>query len=200
MTTFTAIKPSSPVTGDVCFWAAAKLVSSADLKAQRGHSRQDRLMSAQGQSETLAVRALISAFRVSSAGSGQSASVKSFGRREAYESPRGRNPRTPVEGYGDFDLRLMCAVAGSQSESGMLDGGQVASLRTRAAFRVWPRLAATLSAAMIATDACGSVAGSGVTPATEVLTMPCRVMKPSPGSSPSHPAVRAAASSIRTSR
>lgn len=153
-----------------------------------------------GGSQTSAAIALMSAFRVGCPGSGRSAIVKSFGRREAYESPRGRNPRTPVEGYGDFDLRLMCAVAGSQSASGMLDGGQVASLRTRAAFRVWPRLAATLSAAMIATDACGSVAGSGVTPATEVLTMPCRVMKPSPGSSPSHPAVRAAASSIRTSR
>ncbi len=133
------------------------------------------------------------------AGSSASTSVKSFGRREAYESPRGRNPRTPVEGYGDFSLRLMCAVPGSQSGSGMIDGGQVASLRARVAFRAWPRLAATLSAAMITKDACGSVAGGGA-PATEVLTMPCRVMKLSPGSSPAHPAARAAASSVQTPR
>jgi hypothetical protein len=37
--------------------------------------------------------------------------VKSFGRREAYESPRGRNPRATVDGYGDFELRPMSALA-----------------------------------------------------------------------------------------
>ena len=40
-----------------------------------------------------------------------SAFVKSFGRRQAYESPRGRNPRGTVDGYGDFDLRPMSAMA-----------------------------------------------------------------------------------------
>ncbi|MGO7578161.1 spermidine/putrescine ABC transporter ATP-binding protein, partial [Rhizobium ruizarguesonis] len=30
---------------------------------------------------------------------GPSGSVKSFGRRQAYESPRGRNPRATVGGY-----------------------------------------------------------------------------------------------------
>jgi hypothetical protein len=37
--------------------------------------------------------------------------VKSFGRRQAYESPRGRNPRGTVGGYGDFELRPMSVMA-----------------------------------------------------------------------------------------
>lgn len=37
--------------------------------------------------------------------------MKSFGRRQAYESPRGRNPRGTVDGYGDFDLRPKSATA-----------------------------------------------------------------------------------------
>ena len=43
--------------------------------------------------------------------SGPTTIVKSFGRRQAYESPRGRNPRGTVDGYGDFDLRPMSAMA-----------------------------------------------------------------------------------------
>lgn len=132
-------------------------------------------------------------------GSGRSAHVKSFGRRQAYESPRGRNPRATVEGYGDFALRLIDAVARAQPESGAIDAGR--SLRCASA-RLWrhgTRLVATLSAAMITTDACGSVAG-GVRPAAEDLPIPCQVMKPSPGLSPSHPEVRAAASSVQTPR
>lgn len=35
-----------------------------------------------------------------------SARVKSFGRREAYESLRGRNPRAAAETYGDLAFRL----------------------------------------------------------------------------------------------
>lgn len=54
-------------------------------------------------------------------GSGQSASVKSFGCRQAYESPRGRNPRAAVGGYGDFDLRLMSAMARPRPGSGVMD-------------------------------------------------------------------------------
>jgi hypothetical protein len=50
-----------------------------------------------------------------------SASVKSFGRRQAYESRRGTNPRASGDGYGDFDFRLgereqrsdlCCAIGG----------------------------------------------------------------------------------------
>jgi hypothetical protein len=50
-------------------------------------------------------------FLTSSFDCGHSAYVKSFGRRQAYESPRGRNPRATVDGYGDFDLRLMSGMA-----------------------------------------------------------------------------------------
>lgn len=46
--------------------------------------------------------------------------VKSFGRRQAYESPRGRNPRTTGRCYGDFDLRLMRGVGSPQPESGSM--------------------------------------------------------------------------------
>jgi hypothetical protein len=47
--------------------------------------------------------------------------VKSFGRRQAYESRRGTNPRASGDGYGDFDFRLgereqrsdlCCAIGG----------------------------------------------------------------------------------------
>jgi len=37
--------------------------------------------------------------------------VKSFGRRQAYESPRGTNPRAAGDGYGDFDFRSLPRVA-----------------------------------------------------------------------------------------
>lgn len=129
----------------------------------------------------------------------QSATVKSFGRRQAYESPRGRNPRATVGGYGDFDLRLKSAMARPQSGSGAMDADRSLRCESARLCRPGTRLAATLSAAMITTDACGSVAGDGA-PAAEVLTMPCRVMKPSPGSSPAHPAARAAASIVQTPR
>src|SRR5215203_3244245 len=36
--------------------------------------------------------------------------VKSFGRRQAYESRRGTNPRGPGETYGDFDFRLVLGL------------------------------------------------------------------------------------------
>ncbi|WP_250889003.1 hypothetical protein [Mesorhizobium sp. dw_380] len=51
----------------------------------------------------------------------RSASVKSFGRRQAYESPRGRNPRATGDGYGDFDLRQMSAMARPPPRSGGFD-------------------------------------------------------------------------------
>jgi len=37
--------------------------------------------------------------------------VKGFGCRQAYESLSCRNPRATVDGYGDFDLRSMSAMA-----------------------------------------------------------------------------------------
>src|SRR5689334_20144465 len=45
------------------------------------------------------------------AGSGQFAVVKSFGHRQAYESPRGRNPRATDDGYGDFGFRHISTMA-----------------------------------------------------------------------------------------
>ena len=37
--------------------------------------------------------------------------VKGFGCRQAYESLSCRNPRATVDGYGDFELRPMSAMA-----------------------------------------------------------------------------------------
>jgi hypothetical protein len=131
--------------------------------------------------------------------SGLSASVKSFGRRQAYESPRGRNPRATVGGYGDFDLGLISAMARPRPGSGVLDADRPLRCASARFSRPGSRLDATLLAAIITMNARGSVAGGGA-PAAEVWIMPCRVMKQSPGSSPSHPAVRAAASGVRTPR
>jgi hypothetical protein len=128
-----------------------------------------------------------------------SASVKSFGRRQAYESPRGRNPRATVGGYGDFDLGLISAMARPRPGSGVLDADRPLRCASARFSRPGSRLDATLLAAIITMNARGSVAGGGA-PAAEVWIMPCRVMKQSPGSSPSHPAVRAAASGVRTPR
>lgn len=52
---------------------------------------------------------------------GLSARVMSFGRRQAYESPRGRNPRATGDGYGDFGFRQMSAMARPPSGSGGFD-------------------------------------------------------------------------------
>jgi hypothetical protein len=144
---------------------------------------------------------LLVRFYASAAESRQSASVKSFGCRQAYESPRGRNPRATGDGdgYGDFDLRLICAVARLQRDGGAMDADRALRCASARDSRpgTWP--VTTLSAAIISMNARGSVAGGGAS-AAEVLPIPCRVMKLSPGLSPSHPAVRAAASSVRTSR
>jgi hypothetical protein len=47
--------------------------------------------------------------------------VKGFGCREAYESLSRRNPRATVDDYGDFDLRLMSAMAGALEGSAPMD-------------------------------------------------------------------------------
>ncbi|MGO7571105.1 hypothetical protein ACC687_25930, partial [Rhizobium ruizarguesonis] len=116
---------------------------------------------------------------------GPSGSVKSFGRRQAYESPRGRNPRATVGGYGDFDLGLISAMARPRPGSGVLDADRPLRCASARFSRPGSRLDATLLAAIITMNARGSVAGGGA-PAAEVWIMPCRVMKQSPGSSPSH--------------
>lgn len=125
--------------------------------------------------------------------------VKSFGRRQAYESPRGRNPRATVDGYGDFELRPMSAMARPPLGNAEVDADRPLRCASARSGRPCTRLIATLSAAIITMDARGSVAG-GWAPAAERWIMPCRVMERSPDSSPSHPAVRAAVSSVRTSR
>ena len=85
--------------------------------------------------------------------------VNSFGRRQAYESPRGRNPRVTVDGYGDFDLRLMSALARPPLGSAGVDAGRL----FRCSFARWfwrdERLGVALSTSMIAMGARGSVAG-----------------------------------------
>lgn len=53
----------------------------------------------------------MSAFDIPIAQCRQSASVKSFGRRQAYESRRGTNPRAARVVYGDFGLRRVLRVA-----------------------------------------------------------------------------------------
>lgn len=53
----------------------------------------------------------MAAYRRAIPTNGQSGVVKSFGRRQAYESPRGKNPRGTVDGYGDFALRPKSAMA-----------------------------------------------------------------------------------------
>lgn len=98
--------------------------------------------------------------------------MKSFGRRQAYESPRGTNPRATVEGYGDFNLRLMSARARPQPGSLVVHADRPLRCASARCCRPGSPLAAPLSATMITTDACGSVAG-GATPAVEVLTIPC---------------------------
>ena len=54
----------------------------------------------------------MSAIRVFSFHSRHSASVKSFGRRLAYESPRGTNPRCVVRGLWGFEELCVLRVTG----------------------------------------------------------------------------------------
>ncbi|GLS21579.1 hypothetical protein GCM10007874_45960 [Labrys miyagiensis] len=53
------------------------------------------------------------------------AKVKGFGCREAYESLSCRNPRATVDGYGDFDLRLMSAMARPLEASAAMDADRL---------------------------------------------------------------------------
>lgn len=128
-----------------------------------------------------------------------SAPVKSFGRREAYESPRGRNPRGTVDGYGDFELRPMSAMVRQMLGSAGLDADRPLRCSFAQSSRSRTRLVVSLSAATVTIGARGSVT-AGSAPAVEGSAMPCRVMELSSGSWQLHRAVRAAASSARTSR
>jgi len=84
--------------------------------------------------------------------------VKSFGRRQAYESPRGRNPRATTEGYGDFDLGLVSAMAQSPQGSAAIHADRPLRCASAWLCRSRARIIADLSAWMIAMDTCRSVA------------------------------------------
>jgi hypothetical protein len=98
-------------------------------------------------------------FLTSSFDCGHSAFVMSFGRRQAYESPRGRNPRATGDGYGDFGFRQMSAIARPPSGSSGVNADRPA--RCVAARCCWDggRLGAALSAPMITMEARGFAAG-----------------------------------------
>ena len=100
-------------------------------------------------------------FNILNAGSCQSAFVKSFGRREAYESRRGTNPRATGYGYGygEFDLRLVLGMVRPPSESGGFDADRPLCLSATRYRRLVARPDATPSASMITMDTRGSVAG-----------------------------------------
>jgi hypothetical protein len=89
----------------------------------------------------------------------QSAVVKSFGRRQAYESPRGRNPRATGDGYGDFDFRLMSGMARPPPGSAAMNADRPLRCASARCCRPVGRLGAALSASGITMGACGSVAG-----------------------------------------
>jgi len=127
------------------------------------------------------------------------ASVKSFGRRQAYESPRGRNPRATGDGYGDFGFRLMSSMARPSSGSAAMDSDRPLLWASARCCRPGAGPGARLSASAITMDTRGPIA-EGRAPAAEGWTMSCRVMGRSPGSPRPCPAVRAAASTVRTLR
>ena len=129
----------------------------------------------------------------------QSPSVKSFGRREAYESPRGRNPRATVDGYGDFELRPMSALARLPVGSAEVDADRPLRCSIARYWRPGTGPGGRRSASAFAVDARVSVAG-GAAAAADAWTLPCRVMANPPGSSQWRAAARVAASIARTPR
>jgi hypothetical protein len=95
----------------------------------------------------------------SEARSRRSAFVKSFGRWQAYESPRGRNPRATVDAYGDFEFRLMSGVARPPSGSAGLDAERPLRCASARGWRPGAGPDGRLLASAIAMDARGSVTG-----------------------------------------
>ena len=90
--------------------------------------------------------------------------VKGFGCRQAYESLSCRNPRATVDGYGDFELRPISAMARPTVGSAVMDADR--PLRYASARYCRPRtvLVVGLSAATVTTGPRWSVAG-GAAPA-----------------------------------
>src|SRR5690606_36797054 len=75
--------------------------------------------------------------------------VKSFGRRQAYESPRGRNPRATGDGYGDFELRPVSAMARPPLGGAGMDADRPLRCAFARFSRPGTRFVATLSVAII---------------------------------------------------
>ena len=89
----------------------------------------------------------------------QTALVKSFGCRQAYESPRGRNPQPTGDAYGDFGLGLVSGMACPPPGSAAVDADGPSRLAAARHCRLGTRSDAVLSASMLMMDARGSVAG-----------------------------------------
>jgi hypothetical protein len=83
-----------------------------------------KLEVARSSTTTARKQASMAAFCLVHSKNGPATFVKSFGRRQAYESPRGRNPRATGDGYGDFDLLLMSAIARPPSGSAGMNAAQ----------------------------------------------------------------------------
>jgi len=94
--------------------------------------------------------------------------VKGFGCRQAYESLSCRNPRATIDGYGDFELRPMSAMARPALGRAMEDADRplrCASARYRRHRRPGTGSGRPMSASAIAVAARGFVAGGGTSAA-----------------------------------
>ena len=125
--------------------------------------------------------------------------MKGFGCREAYESLPCRNPRATVDGYGDFDLQPMSALARLLLESSDADTDRRLRCVVARLCRPGTRFVASLPAAVVTMDSRMSVAG-GVAPAADAWTRSCRVTGVRPALPRLHQAVLAAACTVRRSR
>ncbi|CAH1654982.1 hypothetical protein CHELA20_53930 [Hyphomicrobiales bacterium] len=123
------------------------------------------------------------------------AMVKGFGCRQAYESLSCRNPRATVDGYGDFELRPMSALARPALGSAEGDADRLLRCSFARYWRPETGLDGNMTAYVIAADTRGSVVGGGA-PAANAGIRPCRVMARPPGLLPIDVAVRAAISSV----
>jgi hypothetical protein len=89
--------------------------------------------------------------------------VKSFGRRQAYESPRGRNPRATGDGYGygygDFGFPPVSSIARPPSGSAGMDADRALCCASARCCWFVARPDARPSFSIIGMDACGSLAG-----------------------------------------
>ena len=113
----------------------------------------------QAENEPPLYTALVSVFTPIGPDSRDAVFVKSFGRRQAYESPRGRNPRATGDGYGDFGFRQMSAMARPPSGSSGVNADRPLRCASARCCRDGRRLGAALSASIITIDARRSVAG-----------------------------------------